>query len=56
MPGSDFWEGMCLVLGTPVWAKLDSLELLVMFMGLELLEEMPALPACDSGVCADKLE
>lgn len=46
---------MCLVQGTPVWVKLDSLELLVTFMGLELLEQIPALLVCDSGVCADKL-
>lgn len=39
-----------------MWVKLDSLELLVMFMVLEQLEQMPALPVCDSHVCADKLE
>lgn len=38
-----------------MWVKLDSLELLVTFMGLELLEQIPALLVCDSGVCADKL-
>lgn len=45
-----------MVPGIPVWVKLDSLELLVIFLGLELLEQVPALSACDSGVCADKLE